>query len=544
MSAKKFEKLLGNCKTTLVIQERICEVLDERGIDSEDEWDRYIATMEKDGEVLATVCDILNSNTLQVVSAARDLKARVVESGDCAQGEREEKRACEYGNANVQMAYDIGRDNGRLQAPPTQWTGAVFEPRWRQCVENYLEGPNGPPGQCSTMDMINCFQSLSCVDPGVYKGKVNENFKEFIRRFRRKYQRVVVSDQTLIEILGDDHLGGRAKSVFLSLPMEVRNRGFEAVVEELGKLLADDCVAGRMRAIAELRELRIRPQQEVADFCVALEKLGRKANPRGSIEDNSLEYAHILLSNLKQWPEHVQLLSVLHKARPEKAYEEVKQLALSIELSKRIYGGTQVEREDRHRDWKTRARSYKSSNLEVGGGRTATTGVITEVARKEVDGRVDRIFPEKGHAHRFLERRLPSDSNKPRERNSNDGRKCFNCSKFGHIAKECTQRTQVKRIKESQVEKEPASDDRISLIVQKARSMGVRLAADPRTTTALVGRRMSGWARVLDTRIPALLDAGSMISIVRRNSVISSHGQRLRCGQPRAHKEGEGSTSL
>ncbi|KAL6737821.1 hypothetical protein Aduo_011433 [Ancylostoma duodenale] len=92
-----------------------------------------------------------------------------------------------------------------------------------------------------------------------------------------------------------------------------------------------------MRALTELRAVKIRPGQELADFCVALEKLGRMANPSASIQDRSLEYAQILISNLKQWPEHVQLLSAIHRVEPERAYEEVKQLAMSMEQSKTIW---------------------------------------------------------------------------------------------------------------------------------------------------------------------------------------------------------------
>ncbi|EYC34463.1 hypothetical protein Y032_0001g429 [Ancylostoma ceylanicum] len=175
---------------------------------------------------------------------------------------------------------------------------------------------------------------------------------------RRKYQRVVLSDQILVEILEDDHLGGRAKSVFLFLPVEVKRKGFEEVVRELGKLLAEDLVAGRMGAMAELRELKISPNQDAAEFCVALEKLGRKANPETSVQDRSLEFAQILLSNLKHWPEHLHLLSALHGVKPENAYEEVKQLAMTIEMSKKIYGTPESMKQVPRHDWRARSRYY------------------------------------------------------------------------------------------------------------------------------------------------------------------------------------------
>lgn len=68
-------------------------------------------------------------------------------------------------------------------------------------------------------------------------------------------------------------------SVFLSVPKEVKRKGLGEMVKELGKLLSEDSVATRMPAIAKLRELKIRPNQDVVEFCIALEKLERKANP-------------------------------------------------------------------------------------------------------------------------------------------------------------------------------------------------------------------------------------------------------------------------
>ncbi|EYC42139.1 hypothetical protein Y032_0541g3184 [Ancylostoma ceylanicum] len=174
-------------------------------------------------------------------------------------------------------AYDEEEENGgvklngellRRDTPKREQIGASYAHDWKRCVATSSEGTREAAG--------------------IYKGKPNENFKEFVRRFRRKYQRAVLGGQTLVEILGDDHLGGRAKSVFLSLPVEVKNRGFDEVIKEMGKLLSEDSVAGRIRAIAELQDMKMRPNQDVADFCVALENLGRKANPDATIGDRSL----------------------------------------------------------------------------------------------------------------------------------------------------------------------------------------------------------------------------------------------------------------
>ncbi|RCN46809.1 hypothetical protein ANCCAN_07123 [Ancylostoma caninum] len=133
---------------------------------------------------------------------------------------------------------------------------------------------------------------------------------------------------------------------------QVKRRGFDVVVDRTCNLLREESVAGRMRAIADLHELRIRPGQNVAEFCVGLESLGRKAYSEGITQDRQLEFAQISLSNLKHWPEHVQLLSLLHKVQSEWAYDKVKELALSIELSKKMYSPTVHNRRDSDHDWK------------------------------------------------------------------------------------------------------------------------------------------------------------------------------------------------
>ncbi|EYC39154.1 hypothetical protein Y032_0673g1406 [Ancylostoma ceylanicum] len=115
--------------------------------------------------------------------------------------------------------------------------------------------------------------------------------------------------------------------------------------------------------------MKMRPNQDrekkhVVNFCVASEKFGWKANPEESKEDRSLEFAQILLANSKHWPEHVQLLGALHGVTPEKAYEEVKQLALSIELSKKWYELVKEHAQNRRWDWKGRSMLYNNSRIQ------------------------------------------------------------------------------------------------------------------------------------------------------------------------------------
>ncbi|KAK6019494.1 hypothetical protein OSTOST_14870 [Ostertagia ostertagi] len=74
--------------------------------------------------------------------------------------------------------------------------------------------------------------AVANADPGIFKGARNEDFKGFIRKFRRKYEEVVKCESTLIEILSDDHLSGRAKNIFMALPGAVKEQGYGHIGRE------------------------------------------------------------------------------------------------------------------------------------------------------------------------------------------------------------------------------------------------------------------------------------------------------------------------
>ncbi|KAK6041590.1 hypothetical protein COOONC_20906 [Cooperia oncophora] len=212
-------------------------------------------------------------------------------------------------------------------------------------------------GGVASQQLASYLRAMACADPGVFRGSKNENFNEFVRRFKRKYEGVVKCEDTLLEILSDDHLGGRAKNMYKG----AAQAGKRARI--WGSRKRDESTAGRLRALTELRALKIRPNQDVADFCVAIESLGQQAYPEGNPEDRALEYAQILLSNLGDWPEHFQLVSALHKVEAHRAYDEIKQLALSIEQSKRMLSANCHAGKA---SWKNRSTQYRTSYEGVG----------------------------------------------------------------------------------------------------------------------------------------------------------------------------------
>ncbi|VDL79785.1 unnamed protein product [Nippostrongylus brasiliensis] len=207
---------------------------------------------------------MLKTSALQVKHEVAKLKDAVETRETDEQGELYSDSNHTRTNHETQLLQKAPHSTGQHYAefwrPPSQ-SPAPTEP----ALEN--------AGMWVSSQLATYLRSMACVDPGIFKGLRNENFGEFVRRFKRKYKEVVGCEATLIEILADDHLAGRAKNIFMALPRTAKERGFEAVVDEMGRLLAQDSTAARVRALTDLKKLRMRSSQDVAEFCVALEKL-------------------------------------------------------------------------------------------------------------------------------------------------------------------------------------------------------------------------------------------------------------------------------
>uniref|UniRef100_W6NWP3 Uncharacterized protein n=1 Tax=Haemonchus contortus TaxID=6289 RepID=W6NWP3_HAECO len=244
----------------------------ERGIESEEDWKDYVATMERDGEIVSDLSEMLNVNTLQIKDCVADLLRQ--DADRKVAGMLESK-------AQESLSYNHARQDNRPLQESLYLTGPTFAESWRGRSAEEAAPKQECPGTDVNIQLVNYLRAMTCTDPGIFRGAKNESFTQFVRKFKRKYQGVITCEATLVDILADDHLAGRAKNVFLSLPGRVKEQGLDAVVAEMTKLLACDSTASRLRALTELKHLRMRPNQDVAEFWRA------QANPQGALGERS-----------------------------------------------------------------------------------------------------------------------------------------------------------------------------------------------------------------------------------------------------------------
>ncbi|CAJ0608728.1 unnamed protein product [Cylicocyclus nassatus] len=200
------------------------------------------------------------------------------------------------------------------------------------------------------------------------------------------------------------------------------------------------------------------------------------------------------MDNLRGWPEHTQLLTAIHRVEPQEVYNTVKQLALSIEQSKEMLdGGNEIKRYN----WKKRYQFHEHSGKELqepDEQRTITVNSRTDMSRcVEVDqNRATRGVAWRktsGSGKPGCQEKLYTGLGRPEKRGGTDQRRCFNCRRYGHIGRECPyKRTQVNQIEKTKGFLQNGKQDNLTEVIGKATSLGLK--------------------------VPAILDTGSMISIV------------------------------
>ncbi|VDO62573.1 unnamed protein product [Heligmosomoides polygyrus] len=154
------------------------------------------------------------------------------------------------------------------------------------------------------------------------------SFSTFWESFTLKYPRSSWSEAEL-SALFRAKLTGKARTQYEALPSIVREGSFVAQVEALRQECRAELSNHRIVALGELKKLRKKEGQSVADFCVELERLTRRAHPHMDEAALDAERAQLLYEQLAHWNDSYHLMEALES--DNHAYDKLKQTALRIE---------------------------------------------------------------------------------------------------------------------------------------------------------------------------------------------------------------------
>ncbi|VDO87284.1 unnamed protein product [Heligmosomoides polygyrus] len=263
-----------------------------------------------------------------------------------------------------------GADEYSAEGPRQQWTVRAVDDR------RALEDNDSPRSRESGrwVDGVWSERYLALPEVRPYSGEDPAyRFSAFLESFVLKYPR---------DSWGDAELGVL----------------WSGLVEAMRQVCRAEWRHDRIVALGELKTLRKREGQGVADFCVELEQLTRRAHPHMDEVALDAERAQLLFEQLAHWGDSYHLMEALESENH--AYDRLKQTALGIE----------------RRDLTLRR---------------------TGVAGRTGSGRSEerhKAKPPRGEAEP-----TPGKDGSEEPRAAAKGRRqlCYNCHEAGHLAKEC-----------------------------------------------------------------------------------------------------------
>ncbi|EYB96268.1 hypothetical protein Y032_0152g2895 [Ancylostoma ceylanicum] len=109
----------------------------------------------------------------------------------------------------------------------------------------------------------------------------------------------------------------------------------------------------------------------------------------------------------------------------------------------------------------------------------------------------------------------------------NASRKCYNCSKYGHIARNCPLRegrsSDVRR--DGREEHRKREEKSLSYLIQKVRSMGMEVRQRQTERAEVIGKPTISKVTILNRVARALLDSGSMVNIIPLQFLVNAQDE-------------------
>ncbi|VDO82615.1 unnamed protein product [Heligmosomoides polygyrus] len=193
--------------------------------------------------------------------------------------------------------------------------------------ESDMEGSASEMSRSDQVTQYLRYLALPKVRP--YSGEdATYSFNAFLENFLLKYPKSGWGEAEL-GVLLRSKLVGKAKTQYEALPRAIREGSFKEQVDALRQACTAELRNHRIVALGELRKLRKKEGQSVADFCVKLEQLIRRAHPHMSEAALDAERAHLLYEQLAHWDDSYHLMEALESEN--QPYEVLKQTAMRIE---------------------------------------------------------------------------------------------------------------------------------------------------------------------------------------------------------------------
>ncbi|VDO35329.1 unnamed protein product, partial [Heligmosomoides polygyrus] len=366
--------------------------------------------------------------------------------------------------------------------------------------------PGEPPSGSRSQDQLAPYlKYIALPDVKPYSGTdKGYSFRSFREAFELKYPRSSWGDGELCALFRSK-LVGRALSRYEALSREVREADYATLVNAMEKACRAERFTEKVLALGELKKLVKTEGQTVAEFCVELERLTRRAYPEMDETALATERAHLLYEQIVHWKDSYFLTEALESAG--NAYERLKETAERIErrnitLSSVTSDRTPMERKgpsaQRRMEEETpcSSKSGRASVARKGGSRSS------ESRKAEESGQFSR--PERATE-------MPTDSKAEPA--------CFKCREKGHVAKNCNRITPSRspRSKPGAI----SLSARLRSTACQMRTPGVKSRQKCRRSPAF-GTRMTTVVELFGRSWIGLLDTGSEISILPAKILLSA----------------------
>ncbi|EYC34955.1 hypothetical protein Y032_1232g3776, partial [Ancylostoma ceylanicum] len=378
----------------------------------------------------------------------------------------------------------------QLANEPPKLQESLWKSPWRRC-----QGENSLP---TIENMVNnsvsaAFAAMALPDVPVYDQPQGKGFDKFLRSFLMKYGGLNLDDEMLIHLLCSK-LGGQPRAVMEALPQDVRDGTFEGFASALMTKFKENESARRMEAYIKLKKLK--PSTSITEYCVELEQLSRAAYLESTERELSILRTGELISQLTEWPEYVQLFTVVEQTATEEAYEKLKNMAQRVERSRQVALSLKQGYGDKPKrssaPWR-RATSTRTI-LQSSGDNNAL-----QTEQKQV---------------------YPTQSDKPKAQKKSEPI-CHNCKKPGHFRRDCrelvqrgTSVKQAGNLQDREDNKQRPQENAARTFSTTLRHWSCRATHAKGRGNELVGDQTLETVELLGLKRRALLDSGSQISIL------------------------------